>query len=612
MFQIKKISKDILDTIIRFPVPILSAVLAFLFIIIEIHYNNRGIVDSKNYTYIKLFLECVSGISYYIAVDIFAESKKIELSKRIGLYMLGFCILGMHFYSITPGMFDSESVFVSRYLIFITCFHLLVSFLAFYHIDEIQSFWQYNYFLFVKFFTALAYSLTLFIGLASALLAIDKLFKVELDFNYYIDLLLFIVLIFNTIIFLYFIPRSYDVFIPKQAFKISIRIFVQYILLPIVLVYIVILYLYLFRIIITNNIPSGWVCIPILIFSIVGILTYLLIYPIRLENSNRIIYVYSKYFFYILLPLLSLYFIAIMKRILPYGITEDRYLVFILGVWLLTISVYIIISKRDNIIIIPVSLFVLLFVGAIGPWGMFQLSVQNQVRRLQLLLNKNQLLVNNKLVSPSKDYKIPENNARSIVSILNYLNKRGEINKIHPWLDEKDQHILSEAIKNNELNAVNAIFTNMHVKQDPLYSYLTFNPINEFIHEIPLNLENFKNIIAFEKYTDERSTQAFTSEISGRNLYIMQNKDTLAKEDITALIASLKKWSEIKDSTENARIPLSAKVKIISNEQFKKYSVVNDSLIIRQEKYKIYFNSIEMYKQDTFYTVNNMKGILLY
>ena len=243
---------------------------------------------------------------------------------------------------------------------------------------------------------------------------------------------------------------------------------------------------------------------------------------------------------------------------------------------------------------------------------MFQLSVQNQVRRLQLLLNKNQLLVNNKLVSPSKDYKIPENNARSIVSILNYLNKRGEINKIHPWLDEKDQHILSEAIKNNELNAVNAIFTNMHVKQDPLYSYLTFNPINEFIHEIPLNLENFKNIIAFEKYTDERSTQAFTSEISGRNLYIMQNKDTLAKEDITALIASLKKWSEIKDSTENARIPLSAKVKIISNEQFKKYSVVNDSLIIRQEKYKIYFNSIEMYKQDTFYTVNNMKGILLY
>ncbi len=170
--------------------------------------------------------------------------------------------------------------------------------------------------------------------------------------------------------------------------------------MPIVLVYIVILYLYLFRIVMYNTIPSGWVCIPILIFAIAGILTYLLIYPIRLDSSYKTIYLFSKYFFYILLPLLSLYFIAIIKRIMPYGITEDRYLVFMLGVWLLIISVYIIISKKDNIIIIPVSLFFVLFISAIGPWGMFQLSVQNQVRRLEFLLNKNHLLVNHKLVSP--------------------------------------------------------------------------------------------------------------------------------------------------------------------------------------------------------------------
>ena len=150
MFQFNKIAKDVLATLLRFPIPILSAALAFVFIVIEIHWNTNTGADKKNFTYIKLFLECVSGISYFIAVDFYSEAKKIEWSTKTGLYILGFCILGMHFYSITPGMFDSEPVFVSRYLIFISCFHLLVSSVAFYQKNEIQNFWQFNYFLFIK------------------------------------------------------------------------------------------------------------------------------------------------------------------------------------------------------------------------------------------------------------------------------------------------------------------------------------------------------------------------------------------------------------------------------------------------------------------------------
>lgn len=612
MFPLKKIIKDVLFTLIRFPMPILSGVLAFVFICYEIHFNADLLAENKNYTYIKLFLECLSGISFYTAVDIFAETKKIELSKRIGLYILGFCILGLHYYSITPGMFDSESVFISRYLIFLTCFHLLVSCLAFYQKEEIQSFWQYNYFLFSKIFTSILYSLTLFVGLASALAAIDKLFHVQLEDNYYYDLFLFIFLIINTIIFLYFIPKKFEVFAPKLAFKKSIRIFVQYILLPIVIVYFAIIYLYLFQIIIAKTIPSGWVCIPILVFSIVGILAYLLIYPIRLDPSNRIIYIYSKYFFYLLLPLLSLYFIAIIKRILPYGITEDRYLVFMLGVWLLIISIYIIISKVDNIIIIPVSLFLLLFVSAIGPWGMFQLSVQNQVRRLELLLKKNQLLVDHKLVTPAKDYKIPEDNANSIRSILNYLNKRGEIHQIHTWLNDKEQKILADAIQKNELNAVVGIFTNNNIEPEPVYSVLNFYPLKKFMQAMPIMVADKKKIIAFENFSADNLDAQFMAKIIDSNLIIFQKADTLVKHNFNANFAYLKKWSLLQDSIQHAKIPLSAKVKIFSNEQSRDYYLQNDSLLISNEKYSIYLNAVQIVKQDTVYTIKEVNGILVY
>ncbi|MBK7692093.1 MAG: DUF4153 domain-containing protein [Bacteroidetes bacterium] len=608
MFQINKIAKDVLATLLRFPVPIISAVLAFAFIVIEIHWNTNTGADKKDFTYIKLFLECVSGISYFIAVDFYSEAKKIEWSTKTGLYILGFCIMGMHYYSITPGMFDSEPVFVSRYLIFISCFHLLVSCLAFYQKSEIQNFWQFNYFLFIKLLTALAYTATLFAGLGSALLAIDKLFKVDLDPNYYTDLFLFILLIVNTIIFLYFIPKSFDVFAARQSFKKSIRIFVQYILLPIVAVYFIIIYLYLFQIIISNTIPSGWVCIPVLIFSMVGILAYLLIYPIRLDENNRIIYIFSKYFFYILLPLLSLYFIAIIKRILPYGITEDRYLVLMLGVWLFIISIYIIISKVDNIIVIPVSLFLILFISAIGPWGMFQLSVQNQVRRLELLLKKNHLLVDNKLVTPAKDFKIPEANANSIRSILNYLNKRGEIKQIQSWLNESEQKILADAIINNELNAVNAIFTNINITQQTEYEHLKFTPNRRFLYEIPIASHTNSLLVSF----DNKAEGVYKAAWLDSNLCIFKQNDTLVNHPIIPFIDFLKKWSLRTDSIESKKNPLDAKVTIIAADPYKEYSLHNDSLTLSTEQYKIYINLIEFTRKDSALHLNQVQGLLLY
>ncbi|MBK6330618.1 MAG: hypothetical protein IPF62_08910 [Bacteroidetes bacterium] len=228
------------------------------------------------------------------------------------------------------------------------------------------------------------------------------------------------------------------------------------------------------------------------------------------------------------------------------------------------------------------------------------------------MLNKNHLLVNHKLVSPSSDFKIPENNANSIRSILNYLNKRGEINKIHTWLDEKEQKVLSDAIKNNQLNAVNAIFTNIHIEQEPQYTYLTYYPISRFLHEIPINLTNFKNMVSFVKYADENSKDLYMAEIIDTNLYIFKQQDTLVKQSVVNLLASLKQWESKQDSIDDAKIPFSTKLKIMSNERFKNYAIVNDSLILMNEKYKIYLNNIELYKQDSVITLKNINGILLY
>ncbi len=611
------IFKSFTRTARRFPLPMLAAALSFVFLMIEMHFGRIGTEVVHDYRYVKLSLECMSAISLYIAFDIFSESHQLARSARGGLYLLGFCILGMHYFSITPGMFDSETIFISRYLIFLVCFHLMVSFLAFSRSIQTQAFWHYNYALLKRFIITLLYSLTLFIGLASALFALDKLFNFQINTDYFIDLCAFIFLIFNTLFFLNGIPEDYNEFNKSIDFNKSIRIFVQFVLLPIVGIYISILYIYMVKIIVNQQLPNGWVCIPILIFSIIGVLAYLLIYPIRLNQSNRLIYMYAKYFFYILLPLLSLFFIAIIKRIMPYGITEDRYLVFMLGSWIVIISIYILISKIDNIIIIPLSLFILLSVSAVGPWGMFQLSVANQVMRLEHLLKRNHLLENGKLVKLGSQYTVSKKDAASIRSIFSYLNKRGEINAIHRWLDEKDQVKLDSAIAQNDLVYIHSIFSDLGPDENTPYELHHFfvAPDNTMQNSL-LSIEGYKHISQFNcAINDFKQKEIFNSlsifaSLKNDSLQFRVRKDSLfsipLSEKFNTLIQYVLKTDSLKATTINASNTLR-----VINTASQTCIIPADSMILFSNGKKIIFNTIEFVQLDSVYHIQRVQGLLL-
>ncbi len=612
MLALRLIWRRFFKPLLRFPVPVISAWLAFVFLLLEIHIP-RGSELVHDYRFIKLFLECFSGIPLFIAFDIFCESRQADFAKRLGLYLLGFCILGLHYYTITPGMFDAETVFLSHYLIFFVCYHLLISVVAFYHSNEIDSFWQYNFFLFKRIVTSLLYSLTLFTGLASALWASDKLFSLHLNPDLYTDLGAGILLIFNTIFFLMGMPDDYQYFSSGKSFGKSVRIFVQYVLLPIIGIYILILYIYMFRIVMNRDLPNGYVCIPILVFAMVGILAYLLIYPIRHEKNYRSVFLFARYFFYVLLPLLSLYFIGIIKRIMPYGITEDRYLVFVLGIWLVILSAYIIRSRLDNIIIIPVSLFFILALSAIGPWGMFQFSVSNQVFRLEHLLQRNHLLDKGKLVNKSQTLTVDRHDAASIRSIFTYLNKRGEINRIHPWLEDADQLKLDSAIARNDLYYIHSIFPSLGSEESLPYAmhrYLVCEKHNLYSHSLPVN--GFSTITQFNcSLEDDISEQADSTSLYGvfrqTMLYFLRQKDTVYQFSMEPVFQRV--WKQFKQQ-QNASQETSNTLKVI-NARNQQLLVEADSMFIDSARCRVLISSLEFIENDTTQSLYRVEGYLL-
>lgn len=615
MNAIRLILKSFTRSIARFPMPVLAGALAFIFLVTEIHFSPSSGDVVNEFRYVKLFLECMSAISLYIAFDIFCESQQVNKSSRLGLYLLGFCILGLHYFSITPGMFDSESIFVSRYLIFLVCFHLLVSILAFYRSTEIDAFWEYNDHLFNSFVTSMLYSLALFAGLGSALLAIDKLFDFHINPDYYIDLFAFIFLVFNTVFFLKSIPSDFAVFRKKVDFRKSIRIFVQYVLLPILAIYTIILYIYMIKIVTEQTLPNGWVCIPILVYSILGILAYLLIYPIRLEQRNQLIYFFAKYFFFILLPLLSLYFIGIIKRIMPYGITEDRYLVFMLGLWIVTISVYIIWSKVDNIIIIPVSLFMLLAVSAVGPWGMFQLSVQNQLVRLEHLLKRNHMLENGKLVKLGGKNSVSKKDAASIRSIFAYLNKRGEIDLIHPWLGDEDQDKLDSAISKNDLVYINSIFSDLGPDENfpsDLHCYL-LAPTNNLLNR-RLDIGGYQRITYFDCIDDGQipvSTDTLRQAwLLNDTLVLRASADSLVKFSLRERFDRWQQFLHQQDSLEQVARGNGSNLKVFSQED-QQVVMPPDTLTLQLAGQKLVFYHVDYIRRDSTTALYQVQGYFL-
>src|SRR5690606_3026557 len=93
-------------------------------------------------------------------------------------------------------------------------------------------------------------------------------------------------------------------------------------------------------------------------------------------------------FFYLtMIPLIILLGFAIYKRVSDYGVTEERYILIILGVWLTGVSIYFLVFRKDNIKIIPVSLFICVLLGTYGPQGAASVSRQSQLRRLAKLMD---------------------------------------------------------------------------------------------------------------------------------------------------------------------------------------------------------------------------------
>ena len=259
----------------------------------------------------------------------------------------------------------------------------------------------------------------MYAGIAIALLIIDALLGIRVTgMTYYILYLLFTG-VFIPLHFLSGVPSGTGG-VGEITYPRPLMILITYILLPLIGVYLAIIYVYFGKAIITRSWPEGTAAYLILTFSIAGILLLFAVTPIERLRKDWVSR-YTTYFHRALIPLLPLLFLAIGKRVNEYGITEKRYYVILLALWLTGITLYRVISKKRAHVVIPISITLCAFLSVFGSWSAFNVSRVSQTWRLEKLLSDSGLIRNGSIV---KDHgQIGYEKASEINDTIRYLRK---------------------------------------------------------------------------------------------------------------------------------------------------------------------------------------------
>ena len=375
----------------RFPVTVLFGILAFIFAII----GNE--IDRSNYDkyveyilWAKLFL---IGIPFSATSELIRE--KYFSDKNRGLFRLGYFIfISLFLFGFKWWMKNVQANETINIISMIVIFYM--SFLLLPIIDRKNDKEKYLQTVVGNQLLTIAFSWVMYMGITSIILAVDSLI-IKLNVNLYLYSFFFSSLIFGVIFFVSRLKKIDENLEDYETPKMT-QILYSYIIIPLIFIYTSVLYIYSAKILVLWRIPKGMVSNLVLWYMVFSLFIMIMISP--LTEKNKITEKFRKIFPLISLPLICLTFFSIFERIFQYGITENRYIIVALSIWLFfNMIMYII---KPDVRKVLVSLIIIIAVTVFSPWNMTSLSISSQTKRMEKLLADNGFLKDKKLIKSTE------------------------------------------------------------------------------------------------------------------------------------------------------------------------------------------------------------------
>lgn len=510
-----------LKTVLRFPLEIITSISGAIFAIVlnELDYN-----DPKQEFYQKALMSSSLCLVLFLSVSLFfIAAKKNTILRFITSIVLGSLIV-LFVFNFHERITEIE---IQQFLVLNIALHLLVSFAGFlprrYNQDE---FWEFNKQLFLRILTAGLYSIVLYSGLALAILAIDKLFKVEFYDHIYLHIFFIIGGIFNTTFFLNGVPETNNSENPLVLnYPKGLKNFTQYVLLPLISLYLIILICYEAKILVTLSLPVGWVSYLVLVFAIFGILSFLLVHPIATQTANLWMRTFNRWFYFLLIPLLGLLFWAILYRINLYGFTHERYYVLLLSIWLSIVVAYFLISKQPKIKFIPISMCIAGLLSIAGPQSAGYISKHSQLSRFESYLKKS-------------NQKLTFEQEQDLSSIVAFLEDNYGVESMIPYAKSKLEALLKKEKSPSDHEIMKALgyeyrspYDRKEKNKDEFYYYYYENGQNNVEnirgYDLSFTLSSYDNFECVDCVKIENKNYSIKSSVKDYGLELKINQDNV-------------------------------------------------------------------------------------
>ncbi len=511
---IKKQITGLGSSVIRFPV---TALLSFTLMSLLITLNEMNIDGSGNQELIeRLAMATAIGMLFSISMKHIYEAKLDKYNSILMVSVPTAVIMFLYYLFFTKDMDLIRGIQFAGAIVAL----IIGIFYSLKVLQPKQAYEAYVIRIFSGLFLTVLYAGVLFFGISAIIFTINSLFDADIEGKWFFYVFLMDTFIFGALMFLSKLPRKEDTF-EEAPYSKGLKVLLLYIVIPLITIYTGILYVYFVRILVTSEWPRGLVSNLVLWYSVVAAAVIFFLTPILEENKLAMIF--RTWFPRVLLPILAMMFVSIGKRIHQYGVTENRYFVVLLGLWVLGIMVYFILVKNGKNIIIPVTLSLIAIVSVFGPLSAFNVSAFSQNQRLTALLEKNNMLVSGEITPGTNVSKTDQEN---ISSIVQYFENRN--------LDQLKY--VPESYTYNDFKTVFG-FEKTYDYYTPDTSYFY---VNTEIESSGFTVGGYDYLFFVNSYMEPKSIDQLTVSLKDMTtLALEKNGTTLLEENLSERLASI-------------------------------------------------------------------------
>lgn len=411
--KFKNLFPDMKKGIGRFPVTVVFSLILFIVAIFTIE-SDFYILPEEDLWIKYLIIAIPLSASVELIREKYLENKRSSFFRIISFFgILLFIFLLKIFFK---NHFATETINITAtILIFYVLFYLIP---IIYRNEDKEKYLQS---VVGNQMITIGFSIVLFLGLSAIVGTIDVLL-INLPNTIYFDNFVFSASIFGVAFFVSRLKEKDESLKDYNLPKI-VEVLICYILIPLILIYTAILYLYFVKIIFTLKMPKGIVSHLVLWYTTFSLFIIIMATPITYKN--KFAKFYKKYFPLISIPLILLALFSINERIFQYGVTENRYLVVILILWLLFNMIFII---KADVKWVLISFIFAVLVAIFSPFNLVNVSINSQNKRLERILKKNGIIQNKKFIN--KNNELSQRTKNEIMSIIDYFyNNASEIKR---------------------------------------------------------------------------------------------------------------------------------------------------------------------------------------